>query len=82
MAIKAVYSGQATEQQGKRALDWIMQTLCRIGAASYCPGDETATAFNEGKRFCGITIAFFISAPVNDLRLKATGEPPEPSEQG
>lgn len=54
-AIQALHRGEATPDQQKRALDWI------IGAAgtydlSYRPDSDRDSAFAEGKRFVGLQL--------------------------
>jgi hypothetical protein len=55
-AIKALATGTANEGQQKRALDWIINTLCATYDLSYRPGSDRDTAFAEGKRHVGLQI--------------------------
>ena len=57
-AIKALVSGVANEGQQKRALDWIVNTLCETYGLSFRPGDngDRDTVFAEGKRHVGMQI--------------------------
>jgi hypothetical protein len=57
-AIKALASGTANDGQQRKALDWIVHTLCGTYDLSYRPGDagERDTAFAEGKRHVGMQI--------------------------
>lgn len=82
VAIKAIAVGTANADQQVRGMMWTIEILGRLASSSYCPGDPHGTDFNEGKRFTAATLAFFIKTPVDVLKKLATGEPPEPSEQG
>jgi len=55
-ALKALERGDATPEQGKLALHWIVQTLCKKDDLSYRPTSDRDTAFAEGKRFVGLQI--------------------------
>ena len=55
-AIKALAAGVANEGQQKRALDWIVNTLCATYDLSYRPGSDRDTAFAEGKRHVGLQL--------------------------
>jgi hypothetical protein len=55
-AIKALAAGVANEGQQKRALDWIINTLCATYDLSYRPESDRDTAFAEGKRHIGLQL--------------------------
>lgn len=57
-AIKALAAGVANEGQQKRALEWIINTLCGTYDLSYRPGPEgdRDTAFAEGRRSVGLQL--------------------------
>jgi hypothetical protein len=57
-AIKALVAGVANEGQQKRALGWIINTLCGTYDLSFRPGDggDRDTVFAEGKRHVGMQI--------------------------
>ena len=57
-AIKALAAGNANDGQQKRALNWIVYTLCGTYDLSYRPhaDGERDTAFAEGKRFVGLQL--------------------------
>jgi hypothetical protein len=55
-AIKALAAGVANEGQQKRALDWIINTLCGTYDLSYRPESDRDTAFAEGKRHIGLQL--------------------------
>ena len=55
-AVKALAAGNANEGQQKRALDWIINTVCGTYDLSFRPGGlegDRATAFAEGRKFVG-----------------------------
>ena len=60
-AIKAVARGEATDIQQRRALNWIIQTLCGTYDLSYRPDSDRDTAFAEGKRHVGMQIVKLIN---------------------
>jgi hypothetical protein len=54
-SFQALQHGEATPHQQQLALEWLM--LCAgTYDLSYRPGDPTATAFAEGKRFVGLQV--------------------------
>lgn len=60
LAARAIAEGVANEGQQRDFLAWLLKDLCGIGAVSFRPGGpegERATAFAEGMRFVGVTIA-------------------------
>jgi hypothetical protein len=71
-AIQAVYRGEATADQQKRAMDWIIKGAAQIGGQSYRAGDSHATAFVEGRRFVGAQILSLLEMSMEQLRKKAT----------
>lgn len=56
MAVKAIASGTATDEQQKRMLKWLVETVCCTYDLSYRPISERDTVFAEGKRFVGLQI--------------------------
>lgn len=66
MAIKALAAGKANEGQQKRALDWIIKTLCGTYDLSWRPGIDGArvTDFAEGKRHVGLQLIKHINGPM------------------
>lgn len=53
-AIRALRDGTATPEQQKRALAYIVNTLCATYDLSYRPSSDRDTAFAEGRRFVGL----------------------------
>lgn len=52
-AIQALLRGDAAEHQQKRALAYIIETLCGTYDMSFRPTGDRDTCFAEGKRFVG-----------------------------
>jgi len=62
-AIRALHRGEATPEQQKRALAWMVRAF-GTHDTSMRPGDPHLTAFAEGRRHAGTTIVWMInSAP-------------------
>lgn len=66
-ALQAVASGDANEQQQKRALNWIVYKACRFNDLSFRPGAEDETAFAEGLRFAALQINALLTANLRTL---------------
>jgi hypothetical protein len=58
MALKALASGNASADQQKNALHWIITDNARAYDLSFRPGSggDRDTAFAEGRRFVGLQI--------------------------
>lgn len=56
MAIKALAVGEASPEQQKRAMQWLVEIVCGTYDLSYKPDSDRNTAFAEGKRFIGLQI--------------------------
>lgn len=62
-AVRALYSGTATERQQRVALDFMIRA-CGTHDISMRPESPYLTAFAEGKRFAGTTLVWMLkSAP-------------------
>lgn len=80
-AIRALYEGKASEEQQRRAFEWIVRHACQIYELSYRPGadeGDRATAFAEGRRFAGLQISKLLSPEV----LKAVTAKAETTKRG
>ena len=64
-AIKALAEGNATEEQQRLALDWIINHAAMTYDQSFWAGSADVTAFREGKRSVGNQI-------VKLIKLKST----------
>lgn len=56
VALQSVLRGEATPEQQRRALDWIITFAAATYDMSARPGDTHATYFAEGRRFVGNAI--------------------------
>lgn len=68
-ALQALNKGEATPEQQKRALAWIIMEASKRNDQSYRP-DPYETAFAEGRRFVGNQI--YKELQVNLTKLKET----------
>lgn len=86
-ALKALQAGEAEPHQQKRALDFIINVVCKTYDLSWqddSRGGERATSFAEGKRFVGLQIVKFVNYPVSRLGKKdgrSSRNPGKPTEQ-
>lgn len=55
-AIQALVRGDATPDQQRRAVDYIINDIADTYGLSYRPESDRDTAFAEGKRFVGLQI--------------------------
>lgn len=57
-AIQELERGEATPEQQKRALKWIIESVSGTYDVTHWPGDdgERNTSFANGKRYVGLTI--------------------------
>ncbi len=68
-ALRAMSHGTASEDQQKRALEFIVRELCETDGLSFRPDDMSgahATAFAEGKRYVGLQVRKFILMPLDE----------------
>lgn len=55
-AIQALVRGDATADQQRRAIDYIINDIAGTYDMSYRPGSERDSVFAEGKRYVGLQI--------------------------
>lgn len=70
IAVKALAAGEATPDQQKEALDWIINSAAgyyEISFRSDDDGGDRETAFAEGRRFVGQQIVKFVNLPAKAL---------------
>jgi len=67
VALRAVATGSATPDQQRLAFAAIRQKACMEDQPSYVQGDYIASAFNEGRRFVGISLRNAVAAPLTDF---------------
>lgn len=67
-ALRAVYAGNASEHQQRRAVDFVIKRLCGVGSLPFVPGGEDgrrATDLALGKQQVGIEILNLVATRVN-----------------
>lgn len=64
-ALKALQTGEASPDQQKRALRWIIENAANTYDLSFRPGvgGDRDTAFAEGRRFVGLEIVKLLKRP-------------------
>lgn len=67
-ALQALARGEATPDQQKRALDWIIQQGAATYQPTFVPGAPDASAFMEGRRFVGLQIVKLLTLNLEALR--------------
>lgn len=67
LAVKAVAAGNASPEQQKRALDWIIQKAARTYDEPFMPGQHDLTLNLLGRRNVGLQIVKLINVPVKKL---------------
>lgn len=67
-AIKALEKGEATAEQQRRALDWILRAACDLGGIGFRGEAPNALAFHEGRRFVGSQIVGLLKVDINKLK--------------
>lgn len=75
-AIQALAAGEANPGQQRRALDYIINTLCGTYDLSYRPGGgdgDRATCFAEGRRFAGLKLVMMTK--LTGAAIEALGKP-------
>lgn len=82
VAVKALWSGEATADQQKRAVDWIVKNVCLIGDIGFSLTEgPRASDFTDGKKFvaniliwCGKTTLKEMQARYPDQLRHPRGE--------
>ena len=74
-SLKALHAGNASPEQQRRALDFIIQRVAGTYEKVYCPGEggNRDTAFALGKRHVGTYIVSLLNA---DIRKFKTDQSP------
>lgn len=69
-ALQALMRGDASPDQQKHALRFVIESVCGTYDLSYRPGDDGRrdTDFAEGRRFCGLQIVKFLKLNLSSLR--------------
>lgn len=68
-AIQAVVKGEASPEQQRRAMNWIIYNCAAVNDLEYRP-DQRDHAFVSGKRFVGLEIITLIKINVGAFRKK------------
>lgn len=55
-AVKAVAVGEATSEQQKVAVSWILQRACGLSLDTFVPGQSDTSAVRQGRRQAGLLI--------------------------
>jgi hypothetical protein len=74
-ALRAVSRGDATPDQQRRAMDFLIKAVCGTYDMPYRPGDPHDTAFACGKQWVGQAIVWFLNSAPTKLNAGApTGD--------
>ena len=68
-ALQAVEHGRASEEQQRRAMEFIVKVVCGTYDMMFRPSDVYSTHVAEGKRIAGLHIVTLLKT-----KLKITGE--------
>lgn len=68
-SIKALYIGEASPDQQKRGLEFIMKKMANISGSSF-DSDPATYGFKEGKRKIGIDLAYILATPIDVFKPK------------
>lgn len=72
-AVKAWALGTATDEQQRRAFQFVVYQLSGIGRPSFHHGDDHATSYKEGRRSVGIHLAHLVTTPMIKLKPNSRG---------
>jgi hypothetical protein len=69
-ALKALQRGDATEQQQRHALKFIVERVCGTYEEQFCPDEDgrRATDYALGKRRVGLFLVSLLAAPIKNFR--------------
>ena len=70
-ALKAMATGEASNEQQLLVYSYIVKKMCNIGGLSYHESSPTLTAFNEGKRHVGLSLLNLVETPLEALKKTA-----------
>lgn len=71
VAMQNLVKGEASEQQQKRILEWVLRSVCELNGLSFRPDDAggtRATDFAEGKRWVALQICKLINTNMDDIK--------------
>lgn len=67
-ALKALAVGEATPEQQKKALAWIIHRAAGASLDTFEPGKPDVSAYRQGRRAVGVLIAQVLMQPSEDKR--------------
>lgn len=78
-SLQALERGEASPDQQRRALAWLINNACATYDLSYRPGleGERDTSFAEGRRFVGLQIVKMLRLNLAKLRREPNADAPE-----
>jgi hypothetical protein len=79
-ALRALHTGEATPEQQKLALDFILLVVCKKDDLSFYPDSPRDGDFAEGKRYVGNQVVKLLKLTSTEIqaaldKLKGTGKP-------
>lgn len=82
-ALKALRAGEATPDQQRRAVDWLIHKAAATYDQSFRPGSDgdRATVFAEGRRFVGLQMVKLINLSAAALEAMRKVKDARPAEQ-
>lgn len=76
-ALRNIAQGNATPEQQKEFMEWLLQHVCRTYDLSYRPESDRETVFAEGRRFVGLELVGLLRTPANKLNYIEDRQPHE-----
>lgn len=67
-AVKALAVGEATPEQQKKALWWIMHRASGVSLDTFAPGEPDVSSYRQGRRAVGVLITQVLLMKPEDLR--------------
>jgi len=67
-ALQALARGDASAEQQRRALDWVVRVAAGTYNATFHPGQPDASAFAEGRRFVGLEVVKLLNLNLSAFR--------------
>lgn len=72
-ACQAMARGEATSEQQRRVLDWLINKAAGTYDMSYRPSSERDTCFAEGRRFVGLQLVKMLNLDIPTLKKANNG---------
>lgn len=67
-AIQAFASGEASPEQQKQVMNWIVKDACRAGQEMLVPGQPDTSAYLAGRLSVSLQIGWVLGQPVESFR--------------